>query len=89
MKVLHMVGFYPEIGGPYTVIQNLLLKLVEKGIGVKVLSPLPKNYDKKKIEFVKTLSFPVEYIEEQLPRYIWPSFSLKFFKKINEEVKEI
>ncbi len=88
MRVLHLVGFYPEIGGPYTVIKNLLLKLVEKGVSVKVLSPLPKNYDREKIEFVKTLPFSVEYIEEQLPRYIWPSFSLKFFKKINEESKK-
>ncbi len=87
MRVLHIVGFYPEIGGPYTVVKNLLLKLVEKGVDVKVLSPLPKNYNKKKIEFIKTLPFPVEYVEEQLPRYIWPSFSLKFFKKINEEAK--
>ncbi len=88
MRVLHIVGFYPEIGGPYAVVKNLLLKLVEKGVDVKVLSPLPKNYDKKKIEFIKTLPFPVEYIEEQLPRFIWPSFSLKFFEKINEEAKK-
>ncbi len=87
MRVLHIVGFYPEIGGPYAVVKNLLLKLVEKGVDVKVLSPLPKNYDRKKIEFVKTLPFSVEYIEEQLPRFIWPSFSLKFFEKINEEAK--
>ncbi|ADR19871.1 glycosyltransferase [Calditerrivibrio nitroreducens] len=87
MKVLFILGFYPEIGGPYTNVKNLLLKLVEKGVDVKVLSPLPKNYDKKKIEFIKKLPFPVEYIKEQLPRYIWPSFSLKFFKKINEEAK--
>jgi len=88
MKVLYILGFYPEIGGPYTVVKNLLLKLVEKGVDVKVLSPLPKNYDKRKLEFIKTLTFPVEYIEEQLPRFIWPSFSLKFFKRIKEESKK-
>ena len=88
MKILSIIGFYPEIGGPYTNVKNLLLKLVEKGVDVKVLSPLPKNYDKKNLEFIKTLPFPVEYIEEQLPRYIWPSFSLKFFKKINEEAQK-
>ena len=88
MRVLHIVGFYPEIGGPYAVIKNLLLKLVEKSIDIKVLSPLPKNYDMKKIEFAKTLPFSVEYVEEQLPCFIWPSFSLKYFKKINEEAKK-
>ncbi|MGC8742911.1 MAG: glycosyltransferase [Verrucomicrobiia bacterium] len=88
LKILHILGFYPEIGGPYMSVKSLLLKLVEKGVDVKVLSPLPKNYDKRKLEFIKTLTFPVEYIEEQIPRFIWPSFSLKFFKRIKEESKK-
>jgi glycosyltransferase involved in cell wall biosynthesis len=84
MKILHLVGFYPEIGGPFTVIKELLIKLSEKGINVKVLSPIPKNYDKDKLSFIKELPFEVEYIEEQLPRFIMPSFSLKFNKRIKE-----
>ena len=46
MKVLHLVSFYPEIGGPFTSIKELHIKLSQKGINIKVLSPIPKNYDK-------------------------------------------
>jgi len=84
MKVLHLVGFYPEIGGPFSVIKELLIKLSQKGISIKVLSPIPKNYDKEKLIFIKDLPFEVEYIEEQLPRFIMPSFSLKFISRIKE-----
>jgi len=89
MKVLHLVGFYPEIGGPFSVIKELLIKLSQKGISIKVLSPIPKNYDKEKINFVKDLPFEVEYIEEQLPRFIMPSFSLKFINKIKQEETDL
>jgi len=84
MKILHLIGFYPEIGGPFSVVKELLMKLSQKGINIKVLSPIPKNYDKKKLNFVKDLPFEVEYVEEQLPRFIMPSFSLKFNKRIKE-----
>jgi glycosyltransferase involved in cell wall biosynthesis len=84
MKILHLIGFYPEIGGPFAATKELLIKLYEKGISVKVLSPIPKNYDKEKFNFIKDLPFEVEYIEEQLPRFIMPSFSLKFNKRIKE-----
>jgi len=85
MKVLHLIGFYPEIGGPFSVIKELLIKLSQKEISIKVLSPIPKNYDKEKLIFIKDLPFEVEYIEEQLPRFIMPSFSLKFIDKIKQE----
>jgi glycosyltransferase involved in cell wall biosynthesis len=88
MKILHLVGFYPEIGGPFIVVKELLTKLSQKGINIKVLSPIPKNYDKEKVNFVKELPFEVEYIEEQLPRFIMPSFSLKFNKRIKELSKD-
>jgi glycosyltransferase involved in cell wall biosynthesis len=84
MKILHLVGFYPEIGGPFAATKELLIKLYEKGISVKVLSPIPKNYDKEKLNFIKDLPFEVEYIEEQLPRFIIPSFSLRFISRIKE-----
>ena len=88
MKVLHIVGFYPEIGGPFSVVKELLLKLNQLGISVRVLSPLPSNYKKENLRFIKELPFEVEYIKEQLPRFIIPSFSLKFAQRIKELSKE-
>ncbi|MGC8979483.1 glycosyltransferase, partial [Caldisericum sp.] len=88
MKVLHLVGFYPEIGGPFTVVKELLTKLSQKGVEVKVLSPIPKGYDRNKLDFVKELPFEVEYLEEQLPRWIMPSFSLKFMEKLKKYSNE-
>jgi glycosyltransferase involved in cell wall biosynthesis len=85
MKVLHLVGFYPEIGGPFTVVKELSIKLSQKGVEVKVLSPIPKGYDRNKLDFVKELPFEVEYVEEQLPRWIMPSFSLKFINRTKNE----
>ena len=89
MKVVHLVGFYPEIGGPFSVVKTLCTKLSQKGMKIKVLSPIPKGYDKSKLSFVEKLPFEVEYVEEQLPRYIWPSFSFKFIKKIKEESADL
>jgi len=89
MKILHLIGFYPEIGGPFSVIKELLIKLSQKGISIKVLSPIPKNYDKNKLSFVKELPFEVEYIEEQLPRFVIPSFSLKFIDKLKQEKADL
>lgn len=85
MKVLHLVGFYPEIGGPFTVIRELLIKLSQRGVEIKVLSPIPKGYDRNKLDFVKELPFEVEYVEEQLPRWIMPSFSLEFINRTQNE----
>ena len=87
MKVLHIVGFYPEIGGPFSALKDLLVKIHQKGVKVKVISPIPKNYDMKKFDFLDELPYEVVYIKEQLPRSIMPSFSLKFLNVIPKEAK--
>lgn len=89
MKILFVTGFYPEIGGPFTVFLNLLLKLSEKNIDVKVISPIPKGYEIDKLSFISELPFKVIYIREQLPRNIAPSFSLEFFDCIKQESKHV
>ncbi|NLH39965.1 MAG: glycosyltransferase [Elusimicrobia bacterium] len=87
MKILYLVGFYPEIGGPFISILNLLKKISQKNIEIKVLSPIPKNYDINKLEFIKELPYEVEYFREDLPRSVMPSFSSKLLKRIMEESK--
>ncbi|MDW8002919.1 MAG: glycosyltransferase family 4 protein [Deltaproteobacteria bacterium] len=89
MRVLFVVGFYPEIGGPFTAIRSLLKKISERGVSARVVSPIPKGYDVKKLDFIKDLPAEVIYVEEELPRYIMPSFSLKFFDIIRQEAKNV
>jgi len=89
MKVLHLVCFYPEIGGPFTATKYLAQKLSEKGVEIKILSTIPKEYDKKKLNFLNELPFKVEYLEEKALSFIIPAFSLKFIKKIKEEKVDI
>jgi len=75
MKVLHIVGFYPEFGGPYTVVRDLTKELVRKGYTVSVYSPLPQGYDKSKLENNSHLD-EVQYVEPRgFPSYFWPSYS--------------
>ncbi len=87
MKILFISGFYPEIGGPFQSTLQLAKKITEKGIKVEVLSPIPKGYNKNKLDFLNKMPFSVDYVEE-IPRIFMPSFSLQFFKKIEEKHKE-
>jgi len=86
MKVLHIVGFYPEIGGPYTVVKEMTKELVRKGCSVSVYSPLPLGYDKSKLEDHTHLD-EVQYFESQgFLSHFWPSYSPEwsnFVDKIN------
>jgi glycosyltransferase involved in cell wall biosynthesis len=84
MKVMHLVCFYPEIAGQFTVSRELCKKLSEKGIEVNILSTLPKNYNLKKLIFLDELPFNVNYIREQMPSILIPGFSYKLFKLIRE-----
>ncbi len=85
MKILYLSGFYPEIGGPFFALKTLLTKISNKGIDVSVISPLPKYYDKSRLKFVENLSFNIIYVKENLPRKIFPSFSLKLINPIKHE----
>jgi len=89
MKALHLVCFYPEVGGPFTGTKELAQKLSEKGIQIKILSTIPKEYDKKKLNFLNELPFKVEYLEEQGLSFIIPGFSLKLIKRIKDEKVDI
>jgi hypothetical protein len=41
MSIIHILGFYPEIGGPVRSTGNLIKSLREKGVNSKIISPLP------------------------------------------------
>lgn len=75
MKILHILGFYPEIGGPYTVARDMTKELVRKGCSVSVYSPLPQEYDKSRLENNSHLD-EVRYVESRgFPSHFWPSYS--------------
>ncbi|MCH7518011.1 MAG: glycosyltransferase [Candidatus Dadabacteria bacterium] len=85
MRVLHIVGFYPEFGGPYTVVRGLTKELVRKGCSVSVYSPLPQGYDKSKLEDHTHLD-EVQYFDQGFLSHFWPSYSSEwsnFVDKIN------
>lgn len=85
MKVLHLVGFYPEIGGPYSVVKDLTKALSERGCEIGICSTLPKNYDRSKLEDFNHIKDLV-YIESnnELLSTFWPSFSRKWYKVFNK-----
>jgi len=84
MKVLHIVGFYPEFGGPYTAVRDLTKELVRKGCSVSVYSPLPMGYDKSKLEANSHLD-EVQYFESRgFLSHIWPSYSPEWSGSINK-----
>lgn len=87
MKILFVCGFYPEVGGPFSSLMNLLEKLHERHVHIKVVSPIPQSYNINRLSFVKNLPYEVIYIPQQLPRNIIPSFSLKFLSCIKQESK--
>lgn len=84
MRVLHIVGFYPEIGGPYTVAKDLTKELVRKGCSVSVYSPLPQGYDKSKLENNSHLN-DVKYFESRgFKSHFWPSYSPEWANSIDQ-----
>ncbi len=88
MKVLHLVGFYPDYGGPYTVVKGLTKALAEFGCEIGVCSPLPHNYDRSKLDAFDHLR-DIVYLESSndLLGYLWPSYSKdwgKVLKKLND-----
>lgn len=85
MKILFIVGFYFEIGGPFFALKTLLSKISDKGINVSVISPIPQKYNNEKLNFIRELSFKVVYVQETLSRKIMPSFSKNFIRIIKKE----
>lgn len=89
MRVLHVLDFYPEFGGPFSFAMDLMREMSKQGVRIYVISPLPQNYRTEDLDFVKNLSFEVQYIRQSLVSHIWPSFSIGFFKRIPSIAKQV
>ena len=77
MRILNLVGFYPEIGGPFNVVKGLTKYLHQVGVQTGVYSLLPKHYDKSKLEktpFIDELIY-LECRKKGMMHNFWPSFS--------------
>ena len=75
MKVLHIGGFYPEIGGPYSFIRNVGTATHKRGVETTILSPLPKRYPKGEGKPTPHGDLRVRYIETNSSSLLWPSYS--------------
>lgn len=75
MQILHILGFYPETGGPYTAIRGLAIALSNRGLKIDILSPFPRDYDINKLYKETPESLNVKYIRESFLSRIFPSFS--------------
>lgn len=84
INLAYLGGFYPEIGGPFSAAKALLSKLSAEGVGVIAVSSLPVGYDQRKIEFVRTLPYKVEYLREGALKRIFPSYSASWGAKLAE-----
>ncbi|MEO0137826.1 MAG: glycosyltransferase [candidate division WOR-3 bacterium] len=75
MKVLHIVGFHPDIGGAYTVIKNLTKWLDKLGCKVGICSVLPENYLYKDIEVPQYMEDALIFKSNKMFSKFWPSFT--------------
>ncbi|MCK4797466.1 MAG: glycosyltransferase, partial [Spirochaetes bacterium] len=80
MNITFIGGFYPEIGGPFSALKNLLANLSYQNHNVSIISALPASYDKSKLKFIKDLSFKVKFLGQGLLSLVIPSYS-KYWKK--------
>ncbi|MGB7293167.1 MAG: glycosyltransferase [Thermodesulfobacteriota bacterium] len=83
MRVLHIAGFYPEIGGPYSVVRDLTRALFELGCKVGICSPLPNGYDKSKLDDYDHLDDLIYLESKNLISPAWPSFSQDWDKVVD------
>jgi len=88
MKVLFIVGYYAEIGGPYSVVLNLTKALYSRGIKCGVYSLLPKVYDRSKLKPSDCID-ELMYLEEDksIVSHFWPSFS-KSWKNLLDKINK-
>jgi glycosyltransferase involved in cell wall biosynthesis len=79
VNITFISGFYLEIGGPFSVLKDLLNALCnKKNIKVVILSPIPEKYKKKKLEFIENLPFPVRFVEQGVFSCFIPSYSKRW-----------
>jgi len=89
MRILHILGFYPEIGGPFAAIRELSLSLSNKGLEVSILSPLPRDYNIDDLYRVIPESLNVKYIRVGFLSKILPSFSKEWEMAIKDRLPGI
>lgn len=87
-QILHLVGFYPECGGPVRSVGNLIKALSKKEVNCKILSPLPSNYDATKLTNIQN-EFNVTYYKTTGLSRFFPSHSFDFSKTVSQFLKNI
>lgn len=75
MKILYIVAFYPEYGGPYSVVKELAKFLHKRGHTIGVYTTLPKGYDKSKLEKHSYIDDLVYLETDNIISRFWKTFS--------------
>ena len=88
MNIIHILGFYPEIGGPVRSTGNLIKALREKGVNYKIISPLPPDYDTSKLNELKK-EYDVLYYDMDGIYKVFPSYSSKLSSIIENNLKDV
>lgn len=87
MRILHFVGFHPDIGGPFSVVKGLLKSLNKLGIISSVCSIVPEEFDTKKINNVPYINEVVQLKSIPVISEMWPSYTSEI-KKLSEKLKK-
>jgi len=89
MKILNIVGFYPEFGGPYSAVKDVSIALSNKGLEVNVLSPIPRDYNVENLYRETPDSLNVKYIRVGFLSNTFPSFSTRWKTVIKDMLPRI
>lgn len=81
MRIMHIGGFYPQLGGSYSFIKDISLASLSKGMSISILTPeyprlvpLPED--------VKT--FDIRFVRTNRLASVWPTYSTVWQEMLTE-----
>ncbi len=87
MKVLHIVGFHPQIGGPYYSVKELARSIHKLGCRVGVCSVVPDGFDETKLDDISYLDDIIYLKSSRILSVFWPSYTNEL-KNFIEKIKD-
>lgn len=75
MKILHLVGFHPDIGGPYSSLKGLIKYLYKLGVNSGICSVIPQEFEIKKVGNFECINEVVRLKSNTIISKLWPSYT--------------